>query len=113
VLGEVVDVDVEGPPADDRHAGADDDAAYDSLIVATGASQSYFAYDEYARDAPGMKTIEDALELRGRIFGPFEMAELEPDDAAREPWDVRDRRRLRVTARMRARSSSTLNSLVT
>ena len=60
--------------------------SYDSLIVATGASQSYFGHDEYAVDAPGMKTIDDALELRGRIFGAFEMAELESDDAAREPW---------------------------
>ena len=59
---------------------------YDSLIVATGASQSYFGHDEYAGDAPGMKTIDDALELRGRIFGAFEMAELEPDAAKREAW---------------------------
>jgi NADH dehydrogenase len=60
--------------------------SYDSLIVATGASQSYFGHDEYAQYAPGMKTIDDALELRGRIFGAFEMAEVEDDPAAREPW---------------------------
>jgi NADH dehydrogenase len=60
--------------------------SYDSLIVATGASQSYFGHDEYARDAPGMKTIDDALELRGRIFGAFEAAELESDAATREAW---------------------------
>ena len=48
---------------------------YDSLIVAAGAAQSYFGHDEFSRFAPGMKTIDDALELRGRIFGAFEMAE--------------------------------------
>src|SRR4051794_5641855 len=46
---------------------------YDSLIVGAGAAQSYFGHDEFARFAPGMKTIDDALELRGRIFGAFEM----------------------------------------
>ena len=66
--------------------GAATTLSYDSLIVATGASQSYFGHDEYARYAPGMKTIDDALELRGRIFGAFEIAELEPDAAAREAW---------------------------
>jgi len=59
---------------------------YDSLIVATGAAQSYFGHDEFARYAPGMKTIDDALELRGRIFGAFEMAENEEDPDARRAW---------------------------
>ena len=49
---------------------------YDSLIVAAGATQSYFGHDQYAVHAPGMKSIDDALELRGRIFGAFELAEL-------------------------------------
>ena len=49
---------------------------YDSLIVAAGAGQSYFGNDQFAEFAPGMKSIDDALELRGRIFGAFEMAEL-------------------------------------
>jgi NADH dehydrogenase len=52
---------------------------YDSLILATGGDQSYFGHAEFAREAPGMKTIDDALELRARIFGAFEMAEREPD----------------------------------
>ena len=56
---------------------------YDSLIVATGSSQSYFGHPEFADDAPGMKTIDDALELRGRILGAFEMAEREPDPVSR------------------------------
>ena len=49
--------------------------SYDSLIVATGATQSYFGHPAFERDAPGIKTIDHALELRGRIFGAFEMAE--------------------------------------
>jgi NADH:ubiquinone reductase (H+-translocating) len=59
---------------------------YDSLIVAAGAAQSYFGHDEFARFAPGMKTIDDALELRGRIFGAFEMAESEGEPEARNAW---------------------------
>jgi|tagenome__1003787_1003787.scaffolds.fasta_scaffold20977802_4 NADH dehydrogenase len=61
---------------------------YDSLIVAAGAGQSYFGHDEFSRFAPGMKTIDDALELRGRIFGAFEMAESEEDEAARRSWQT-------------------------
>lgn len=53
--------------------------SYDSLIVATGVTQSYFGNDEFAFVAPGMKTIDDALELRRRIYGAFEMAELIED----------------------------------
>jgi NADH:ubiquinone reductase (H+-translocating) len=86
VLGEVVDVDVDGRELTIDTLGAATRLSYDSLIVATGASQSYFGHDEFARDAPGMKTIDDALELRGRIFGAFEMAELETDPVAREAW---------------------------
>ena len=59
---------------------------YDSLIVSAGATQSYFGHDELARYAPGMKTIDDALELRRRIFGAFEMAELAVDEAEKRRW---------------------------
>jgi NADH dehydrogenase len=59
---------------------------YDSLIVAAGAGQSYFGHDEFSRWAPGMKTIDDALELRGRILGAFEMAALEEDPEKRRAW---------------------------
>src|SRR5208283_2801009 len=55
---------------------------YDSLIVAAGATGSYFGHDEFAVFAPGMKTVDDALELRARIFGAFEMAEMEKDPEA-------------------------------
>src|SRR3954452_14140105 len=61
---------------------------FDSLIVAAGAGQSYFGHDEFARFAPGMKTIDDALELRGRIFGAFEMAESETDEETRQTWQT-------------------------
>src|SRR5205807_1514185 len=57
---------------------------YDSLIVAAGVRQAYFGHDELARFAPGMKTIDDALELRRRIFGAFEMAEVAVDAVERE-----------------------------
>lgn len=59
---------------------------YDSLIVAAGATGSYFGHDEFARFAPGMKTVDDALELRARIFGAFEMAELEEDPDLQRLW---------------------------
>ena len=52
---------------------------YDYLIVAAGAGQSYFGNDHFATFAPGMKSIDDALELRARIFGSLEMAELSED----------------------------------
>ncbi len=69
-----------------RPDGAPIEFPYDSLIVAAGAGQSYFGHDEFSRWAPGMKTINDALELRGRILGAFEMAELEADPAKRQEW---------------------------
>ena len=60
--------------------------SYDSLIVAAGGSQSYFGHDQYAQWAPGMKTLADALDQRARIFGAFEMAELEGDPEVRQAW---------------------------
>src|SRR5271166_6270944 len=59
---------------------------YDSLIVAAGATGSYFGHDEFGRFAPGMKTVDDALELRARIFGAFEMAEMQEDPEAQRLW---------------------------
>jgi NADH:ubiquinone reductase (H+-translocating) len=69
-----------------RPLGDDLVVEYDSLIVAAGADGSYFGHDEFAQFAPGMKTIDDALELRARIFGAFEMAEIEPDPETRRAW---------------------------
>jgi NADH dehydrogenase len=59
---------------------------YDSLIVAAGAGGTYFGHDEFGRFAPTMKTVDDALELRARIFGAFEMAEMEEDPEAQRLW---------------------------
>jgi NADH:ubiquinone reductase (H+-translocating) len=59
---------------------------YDSLIVAAGVQAFYYGHDEFSRWAPAMKSIDDALELRGRIFGAFEMAEIETDEDARRAW---------------------------
>jgi NADH dehydrogenase len=56
---------------------------YDHLIVAAGAGQSYFGNDQFAEFAPGMKSIDDALELRGRILGAFEAAERSTDPERR------------------------------
>ncbi len=58
------------------------EVAYDSLIVAAGAGQSYFGHDEFATFAPGMKSLDDALELRARIFGAFELAEVAAENQA-------------------------------
>ena len=69
-----------------RFPGEPFDVPYDSLIVAGGAGQSYFGHDEFALFAPGMKTIDDALELRRRIFGAFEMAETATDPEERRQW---------------------------
>ena len=57
---------------------------YDYLIVATGASHSYFGHDEWAHFAPGLKTLEDALEIRRRILVAFERAERELDPTRRQ-----------------------------
>ncbi len=81
LLGEVIDVDPDSRKLTARAPGRGDlfHVEYDSLIVATGAKESYFGNDRFAEHAPGLKSIDDALELRGRIFGAFELAELEPD----------------------------------
>jgi NADH:ubiquinone reductase (H+-translocating) len=59
---------------------------YDSLIVAAGVTQSYFGHDEFAFYAPGMKTLDDALELRRRILGAFEVAEMVVDPVQKAQW---------------------------
>jgi NADH dehydrogenase len=60
--------------------------ACDYLVVATGAAHSYFGHEEWGRDAPGLKTVEDALEIRRRIFLAYEAAERESDPEARRAW---------------------------
>ncbi|TCW21303.1 NAD(P)/FAD-dependent oxidoreductase [Dietzia cinnamea] len=83
VLGDVDTIDV---AAKKLHASAGHinfDLEYDSLIVAAGANQSYFGNDHFERWAPGMKTVDDALELRSRILGCFEQAEVIDDEEER------------------------------
>lgn len=65
----------------------DGEAAYDTLILAPGSSsQHYFGHDDWAPMAPGLKTIEDATEIRSRILRAFECAEREPDAVERRAW---------------------------
>jgi NADH dehydrogenase len=59
---------------------------YDSLIVASGATHSYFGRDEWAAHAPGLKTLDDAFKLRAKVLTAFEQAELAPNAASTEPW---------------------------
>jgi NADH:ubiquinone reductase (H+-translocating) len=59
---------------------------YDYLVVATGAAHSYFGRDEWAPYAPGLKTLEDALEIRRRMLVAFERAERETDPVKRAQW---------------------------
>ena len=86
VLGDVIAVDLASRRLTVERVGRRSETGYDTLILAAGARQSYFGHPEFAHDAPGMKTIDDALELRGRIFGAFEMAEAETDPDERRRW---------------------------
>ncbi|WP_084523390.1 NAD(P)/FAD-dependent oxidoreductase [Nocardia inohanensis] len=84
IMGEVNDIDLDGGTVTSRLLNSDTVTPFDSLIVATGAQQSYFGNDHFATYAPGMKTIDDALELRARILGSFEEAELATDQETRD-----------------------------
>ena len=85
-LGDVETIDLETRTVTHSVYGKTTVTPYDSLVVAAGAGQSYFGNDAFAEHAPGMKTIDDALEIRGRIFGAYEMAELETDPLALDAW---------------------------
>ena len=80
ILGEVKEIDLEKRTVTSHVLNRTTVTPYDSLIVAAGAGQSYFGNDQFSEFAPGMKSIDDALELRGRIFGAFELAELAEDE---------------------------------
>jgi NADH dehydrogenase len=87
VLAEVTGIDPERRQVYARRPGGERmEFSYDYLIVAAGVQQSYFGHDEFARYAPGMKSIEDALVIRRRVFGAFEMAETATDPAERTRW---------------------------
>ena len=75
LLGEAVDIDVNNR----RVLLRDGVIGYDTLVVATGSSHYYFGNDHWEALAPGLKTVEDATEIRARIFSAFEAAERETD----------------------------------
>jgi NADH:ubiquinone reductase (H+-translocating) len=83
VLGEVERIDLEARQITATELDHQVSIDYDSLIVAGGAVTSYFGHDDYRAAACGMKSLDDALYLRGQIFGAFERAEAEPDEATR------------------------------
>lgn len=82
LMGEVVDLD----PEQHKVILRDKELDYDTLIVATGGGHHYFGNDQWAQLAPGLKTVEDALEMRRRIFLAFEAAEQESDPQKRRAW---------------------------
>ena len=87
VLAEVTGIDTDRRQVlAKRPGGQQIEFGYDYLILAAGVQQAYFGHDEFASYAPGMKTISDALLIRRRIFGAFEMAETATDPAEREHW---------------------------
>jgi len=83
LLGDVTHIDLRGRFVVSDLLGHTYETPYDSLIVAAGAGQSYFGNDQFAEFAPGMKSIDDALEVRGRILGAFEQAERSRDPERR------------------------------
>ena len=84
LLGDVVGIDLKNKTVTSKLLDWERVTPFDSLIVAAGAQQSYFGNDHFEAFAPGMKTVDDALELRGRILGAFEAAEVTTSQAERE-----------------------------
>jgi NADH dehydrogenase len=81
-LAEVRDIDVQN-----RRLLLDaGEASYDTLVLAAGSHYNYFGHDQWAALAPGLKSIEDATEIRSRLLTAFESAEREPDAEARRAW---------------------------
>jgi NADH dehydrogenase len=83
LLGDVTHIDLDGKFIVSELLGHTYETPFDSLIIAAGAGQSYFGNDQFAEFAPGMKSIDDALELRGRILSAFEAAERSNDQERR------------------------------
>jgi NADH dehydrogenase len=79
---EVVDID----PSLKRIYLDHGELSYDTLVIATGVSHHYFGHDDWAKSAPGLKTLEDSLEIRRRILSAFEAAEREPDPEKHQAW---------------------------
>ncbi|HWL75635.1 MAG TPA: FAD-dependent oxidoreductase, partial [Burkholderiaceae bacterium] len=82
LLGEAVSIDI----AAKRVALADGEIEFDYLVVGAGLTHSYFGNSAWAEHAPGLKTLDDALEIRRRILIAFERAEREHDAAKRAAW---------------------------
>jgi len=82
ILGEATSIDAERRIV----KLLDGELSYDYLVVATGATHSYFNHPEWERDAPGLKSIDDALEIRRRVLLAFEAAERETDPARQAAW---------------------------
>jgi NADH dehydrogenase len=82
ILGEATAIDLAN-----KVVRLDTDAvSYDYLVVATGSTHSYFGHDDWEERAPGLKSIEDALDMRRRVLFAFEAAEREPDPELRKQW---------------------------
>ena len=82
LMGEATTVDVAG-----RLVFVDGISySYDYLVLAAGAAHAYFGHDLWARNAPGLKTLDDALEIRGRVLSAFEHAEAAQEQKEREAW---------------------------
>jgi NADH:ubiquinone reductase (H+-translocating) len=87
VMAEVIDFDAQEQRVIAQRVGGDQLVfPYDDLIVAAGVRQSYFGHDEYAGWAPGMKTLSDALSIRRRVYGAFEMADTATGPEERRQW---------------------------
>jgi NADH dehydrogenase len=86
LMGDVTDIDLSARTVTHSVGAEQTVTPYDSLIVAAGAQTGYFGNDHFEPFAPGLKGIDDALELRARIFGAFEMAELQPTPEQAAPW---------------------------
>ena len=82
IQADVTEVDVPGK----RVILADGEVSYDFLILSAGATHAYFGHDDWAKLAPGLKSLSDAMEVRRRVFSAFEIAERETDEARRRAW---------------------------
>jgi len=81
-LAEVTRIDTASKVVETDHGPV----PYDALILASGSTHSYFGHDDWAPSAPGLKDVEDALEIRRRVLIAYENAEQEPDEARRKAW---------------------------
>ncbi len=81
LMGEITDID---PNTKKIYVSGGEEIVYDYAIVATGVSHHYFGNDHWSEWAPGLKTVEDAINMRRRILDAFESAEKEPDPVKRK-----------------------------